>query len=191
MRRKDKGRSCTLFFGKLRERLRNPGDVCFDEQRVVVKSAELFDLWCVGSNCFARSGNILEILPATRIRTVGGGDKGERVFHTIVTHFAQCIAKQRMPIAIAEIDRQTWSISCQFLLECRDEFSILFVDRTDAAKQLVMLRNAKHSLSWHVTALQHIFQKRDDVAHSFRAAERNYQDGIIWRGGGIHGSNDR
>ena len=78
-----------------------------------------------------------------------------------------------MPVAIAPVDRQLRPMFLQLGFQRRNQISILLIDRTDAAKQLVMPRDAEHPFTRHLPSAQNVFEERSNIIHSFRPTERH------------------
>ncbi len=83
----------------------NQLDVRLNETRVVIELPQDAEGWCVGSDFLLRPCDVLTILAATGIRTIGRREEGKGMLDTIIRHLSHRVGKQRMPIAIAEIDR--------------------------------------------------------------------------------------
>ena len=83
--------------------------------------------------------------------------------HAVGRHLAQRVGQQRMPVAIAPVDRQLRAVRGQLALERRDQLPVLLVDRADAAEVLVVLGDFEHPLARHVLAAEHVFEKRQHV----------------------------
>jgi hypothetical protein len=79
-----------------------------------------------------------------------------------------------MPVAIAPVDRKLWAISVEFDLKGADEFSVLVIDGTDAAKHFIVMSDLEHSLRWNISASKNILEEGNHVFHSFGPAKRNY-----------------
>src|SRR6266550_1910749 len=84
-----------------------------------------------------------------------------------------------MPVAIPEIDREVRPLRLQFLVQRRNQLSVLSIYWANSAKQFVVLRNSEQALARHISPPQHIFQKWHDVAHSFGTTEGNDKNCII------------
>ncbi len=59
----------------------------------------------------------------------------------------------------------------EFRFECRDQRTILGIDRADATKQFVVVGDFQHALAWHVAPTQNIFKKRHDIVHALWTAK--------------------
>jgi hypothetical protein len=90
--------------GELGECLADVLDHRLDESGVIVEDAELIDLGCAGAGLFTGSRDVIEVLAAARIRTVGGGDESERPLDAVLSHLTQRVDEQGMPVAIAPVD---------------------------------------------------------------------------------------
>src|SRR6185503_11033207 len=84
-----------------------------------------------------------------------------------------------MPVAIAPVNRKRWAICFEFFFERRDQVSVLFVNRADATKHLVMMRDLQHALVRHISTSQHVLQKRNHVIHSLWTTEGNEEESIV------------
>ena len=70
----------------------------------------------------------------------------------IVGHLANRIGQQRMPIAIAPVDRQVRPVSVQFRRQCPEQNTVLRVDWADAVEQFVASGDFPQPLAGHVLA---------------------------------------
>ena len=75
----------------------------------------------VGPDFCLCARDVLAILPAAGIRAERAGDERQRAAHAVGRHLPQRVGQQRMPIAIAPIDRQLRPVLGQFALERRDQ----------------------------------------------------------------------
>src|SRR5688572_32967530 len=141
---------------------------------MVVERAQLIYPRRLWSNVRLRVRNVLAVLPATRIRTVGRSDKSQRVLNPVCRHLSQGVRQQRAPVAIAPVDWEIRTVSGEYFFERGDQVSILLVNWTDAPKHLVMMHYAEHALARHVAAAQHVFQEGNHVVHPFWSAKRDH-----------------
>src|SRR6476469_3112494 len=139
---------------------------------MIEEHAELVDRRRGGANFCLSGSNVFAVLATARIRAVRAGDECQGTTNSVGRHLAKRVGEQRMPVAIAPVDRQMRAVSRKFLFEYSNECPVLIVDRAAAAELVVMLGHFKHSLAGHVSAAQHIFEKRQNVVRSVRAAER-------------------
>src|SRR5215216_8010558 len=123
---------------------------------MIVEHAQLLNAWRVWPNLSLRVADILQVLPATRIGTVSRRHKGERIANAIRSHATQRVRQQWVPVSITPVNRKFWPVLLQFFFECRNQVSILLVDRTHATKQLVMMRDLEHALTRHIPPPQNI-----------------------------------
>src|SRR5829696_8076011 len=140
---------------------------------MVVERSQFLDLRRSWANFGLSIGNVLTVLPATRVRAVCRSHKRECVLNTIRGHLFERIGEQRVPVAITPVDRELWSMSLQLLFQCRNQISILWIDRTDAAEQLVMMCNLEHAFTRDVATSQHVLEEGNDIVHPFGPAERD------------------
>ena len=146
---------------------------------MVVEDAQFVDLRRGRSDFLTRGDNVFAILPAAGIRTERAGEEGEGSLDAIAPHSGEGLWQQRMPVAIAPIDRQFWTVDSEFLLKRRDESAVLIIDWADAAEVLVMLGDFKHSFPRHGLAAENVFEKGHDLVGPLRSAERDDQDGVV------------
>src|SRR5262245_13711847 len=76
-----------------------------------------------------------------------------------------------MPVALADIDRNVDAFPQGVRLLAGD-----FVDRRRPADGFIMMRDFINALRWDLSPARDNLQKRPDVFHLFRSAERNEQD---------------
>ena len=60
-----------------------------------------------------------------------------------------------------------------------DQIAVLPVDRADAAELIVMRSDFQDPLAGHPATAQDIFEERQDVARTFRAAKGNDDNRIV------------
>ena len=166
-------------FGNLFKRGANIRDLCLDETGMIVESAQLFYARRLWPNRPACTFDVFEILATTRIRAIGGGHKSQRLLHSILSHFTQCVGKQWMPVAVAEINGKMWPLRFHYLVQRCNQLSVFCIYRTDTAKQFVVFSNSKHSLARHIPPAQNILEERNDVGHSLRSAKRHDHNRVV------------
>jgi hypothetical protein len=179
MGRKDESGSHSSLRRQARHRFARSVDPTLDKTGMVEIDPQLIDSWSFFADLALRLLDILQILPATGIRAVGRREKGERAVYAAVAHAAQRINQKRMPIPIAPIDGQRDPISLKIAFDRRNQGSVLSIDRTDAAKALVVLRDGEHPLARNVLAAQHVFQKRNYIGRSLGPAKGDEQDRLV------------
>src|SRR5829696_7586679 len=118
---------------------------------MIVKRAEFLDTWRGWSNCRLSVADVLQVLPATRIRAIPRSHKSECILNSIRRHLSHCVSKHRMPIAVSPVDGNTGPLHRQLLFQRGDQVAILLIDRTHAAEQVVVFGNLKHSLPWNIS----------------------------------------
>ncbi len=151
----------------------------FDEPRMVEPHPQFFDRRRSGADLFLRRQDVLAVLPTTAVAAEHAGEKGERTFSTVVTHLSQRVGKQRVPIAVPPIDRQIDPVCGELVFQRRQQLPVLFVDRTDTAKTLVVFRHLHHPLAGDIFPAQNVFQEGDDVFGALGAAEGHQQKRVV------------
>ena len=98
--------------------IRNPGQSAagrfnhrLDESGVVVENPNLVERHRISPERFDRAEHILPVLPATGLGAECGGDENQHPRDAIRAHLVDRVGEQRMPVAIAEVDRQVDSIA--------------------------------------------------------------------------------
>ncbi len=74
----------------------------------------LFNDRCIFADFFLGLEDVFAILPASAVATEHAGKEGQGPLASVVTHLPQRIGQQRIPIAIAPIDRQLDSAGLEF-----------------------------------------------------------------------------
>ena len=77
-----------------------------------------------------------------------------------------------MPIPIAPIDGDVWSLLVEQIPECRDQRTVLVIDRTPAAEVVVVFSDFQHAFARNVPSAENILEKRDHVVRRFRPPKR-------------------
>ena len=169
----------------LGQRVARPLDHRLDEAGMIEEHAELVDLRRRRADLLLGAGDVFAILPAAGIRTERAGDERQRPLHAVGRHLPQRIGQQRMPVAIAPVDRQLRPVLGQFPLQRGDQLPILIVDRALAAEVVVVLGDFEHPLARHVAAAEHVFQKRQHVVRAVGPAEGDDEQRIVRRRRGL------
>lgn len=105
--------------------------------------------------------------------------------HTVGSHLAQRIGQQRVPVAIAPVDRQLQPGPLKFMLGRPDQIAILLIDGTHPAKAVIVLGHFGLSCRRNIASAKHIIEKRQDIAGTFGASERHDHQSIKW-GSRVH-----
>src|SRR6266550_8057314 len=145
---------------------------------MIVECANLLHARRVIPDNTSRLGNIFQILAATRIGTVRRSHERQRVLYSLVTHLPEGVSEQRMPVAIAKVNRQRRTISLQFNFESGNEFAVLLIERANAAKQFIVCGDLKQAFARDVPTAQYIFKEGNYVVHSLRPTKRDDQNCI-------------
>ena len=146
---------------------------------MIVEDANLVDRRCGGSDGLSRGDDVFTVLTAAGIGTVGRGKDGKDSLHSVGGHLSHGVGQQRMPVAVAPIDRQVDPGAIEFRSEGGDEVSHLSVDRTDTVEVVVMLGDFEHPFTRDRLATQHVFEERDHVVSLLGTTEGDDQDGVV------------
>jgi hypothetical protein len=169
------------FGWDLLERLPGSFDHRLDEAGVIEKRAKLLNLRHAVADVGLSSSDVLTVLPAAGVRTVRAGNERQRMLDSVGLHLAERVREQRVPVAVAPVNRQSRPMFGQLRFESSNQCSVLIVDRTAAAEVVVMLGYFQHPLARHIAATQDVFEKRQHIIRPVRAAERNYQNCVVRR----------
>lgn len=150
-----------------------------DESRMVEKGAELVDVRRVRTGGSARVGNVVEVLPAARVRRISRRDISEGPPDSGGSHGLQRLRQKRVPVAIAPVNRQVDVVLRKFSPHGRNEFAHLRVDGTDAIEMFVVRRHFEQPLARDISSPEHILQKRNDVFTLFGAAEADDENRVV------------
>ena len=134
----------------------------------------------------ARVEDVLPVLRAARIRTLGRADEPDGPLHSGVGHLRERIGQQRMPVAHANENRKLEPGRGQSCAEAIRLPHRNFGERRHASEMLVVTDNFLDPLLRYAATTQHIREERTDVGQTLRTAERNHKDGIKWSSG-AHG----
>ena len=153
-------------------------DVRLDEARMVEEHARSRHLGRVRPDRLLRVEEILAVLATARVGAERRREDRERASDAVLGHLPHRVPEVRMPVAVAEVDRQLDAASAQLRLECLDQLTVLGVDRTDAAEQLVVVGDIEQALARDVASARDVLEERQDVVRPFGAAERDEHDRI-------------
>ena len=166
------------FAGKLGQRGPQAIDVRLDQPGMVVEQAQLQHLRSVGADLLLRVEDVLAVLPAAGVRAERRREERERLADAVVAHLPQGVGEQRVPVAVAEVDRQLDRVLGELPLDRRDQLAVLGVDRADAAEQVVVLRDLEQPLARDAASARHVLEERQHVVRALRPAERDDEQGV-------------
>ena len=126
--------------------------------------------------------DVLPVLAAPGVRGVGGREERERTLDAVVGHLPERVGEERVPVAVAEVDRQVDAVGVELRSESRDQRPVLGVDRADAAEERVVVRDLLEPLAGDVAPARDVLEERDHVVHPLRPAERDDEDRVEARG---------
>ena len=151
---------------------------------MIEECAQLVDLRRSRANFNLCATDVFAILPASGIRTVGRRHKGKRSVNAVLFHLPQGFRQHGMPVTVSPIHRQLRTVLRQFLLQSRDQFPNLLVDRALAAEVVIVLGDCQHAFAPNIPSSQHVFEEWDHLFRRFRAAEGNNENGVVIHEGG-------
>jgi hypothetical protein len=107
-------------------------DACdhrIDKAGMVVIQPQLVQRWGIGAHRFARLGEVLAVLATAAVRRERRGSQHERVTHTVVTHLRDRVGQVRLPVSVAEVNRQVDTHRIKLGSQRVDQGVVLIVDR--------------------------------------------------------------
>ena len=146
--------------GFITERLQGGADISshgVNEPWVIEEDPDFVNLWCFRANSIACVLNILSILTTTRITTESTCNEGKCATNSCVFHFSYGIGEQRVPVAIAPIDRQFQTRCGEFLAYRINQRDILFIDWAFSTKVVIVLSDFKHAFFRYISTPKNIF----------------------------------
>src|SRR5580698_5284979 len=93
-------RGLPKVFRQFAKRISDSIFVGFDESRMVEKNAQLVDCGCARANYILRLGDVLAVLSASGVRTVGRCYEGERISNSVLLHLPESVGEHRMPVTV-------------------------------------------------------------------------------------------
>ena len=169
-------------------RLPNPSRHGSHEPRVIVKLTKANDRRRARPDHRPRTGEVFPILPAPRIRVVGGSEKGVADRHTVGGHRGERLRQERVPIAVPPIHRQMWR---ELVAQCSQQQPVLSVDGAHPTESLVTLGHLREALGGDVAPARHVAQEGLDIRRTLRTTEADQQQRTVPREGGHNGDPDR
>ena len=100
-----------------------------DQQRVIEILPQFLQFRGGVTNRAAGPGDILLVLGAPRIPTPGRGAEDRRPADAVGLHLGHGVLDERVPVAVAEVDRQVLAAIAEFGADGVDEFAVDPVDR--------------------------------------------------------------
>ena len=167
--------------GSLLQRLAHAVRLRLDEQRMIVEFPQLMNLRRAFPDFAPRPFNVFQVLPASGVRTKDGCHERKGPPHAVGPHLAHRVGQERMPVAIAPIDRQARPMLGQFVLQPRDQSAVMIVDGALAVEVMIVLGDFEQALAGHIPPAQNVFEKRHYVIRLLRPTERQHQHGVIIR----------
>lgn len=150
-----------------------------DEVGVVVEDADLVDFHSGKGGILECRGDIFAVLTAAGVAAEAGGDIAEHAADTVIVHLFESLWKERMPVAVAPIERQVDVVLIKFGAECGEEITALLVDRADTIEVVVVFGDFEESFAGDRFASEDIFQEGNHIFAFFRAAEGEDEDGVV------------
>jgi len=176
---KDQAGCVAPVLGHGRQRLRDPLDHRLDEARMVEEEPQFVDLGRVPAHRVPRVFDVFQVLPAARIGAEGRSDQRQRPPHAVGGHLPQRVGEERVPVAVAPIDRPVRAVGVELGENRGQQGPVLLVDRTDPAEQKVVLGDLLDPLGSGLAPAQHVLQKGNHVVGPLRPAKRDKNKGIV------------
>ena len=152
-----------------------------DPPGMVEEHARPQHLGCARPDLLLRPEQILAVLAAAGVGGVRGGEERERPLDAVRGHLAERIREERVPVAVAEVDRQIDPVLVELDPKRGDQRAVLGVDRADAAEELVVVGDLLQPLARDVAPAGHVLEEGDHVVHPLGPAERDDEDRVEMR----------
>ena len=98
---------------------------CFDEPRMVEIRPHLGYAGCSRPQFLLSLGNMFPVLAATRVRTIGGGEHGQRMLEAVTGHLLQRFEDQWVPVPVGPIPGQIDLALVTGFFESRQQLAVL------------------------------------------------------------------
>ena len=141
--------------------------VGFDEQRVVEEVPQPHQLRGGLPDGLAGARDVLVVLAARRVAAVRARREHEAVRHPVAGHLGDRVLDERVPVAVAEVDRQIGARPHR-----RDQLAVAGVQRADPAEVPIVLLDGVQPFGRHAPPAGDVLQERPHVLRSLRAPER-------------------
>ena len=119
-------------------------------------------------------GQVVLVLPAPRVRRVGARHEHQRAPHPVAPHGRDRVLDQRVPVAVAPVDRQV-----ELGPDRRQQRPVLRVDRRHPAEVGVVLGHLEQPLPRHAPPADDVLQERQHVVLALRTAEGQQQQCVV------------
>jgi outer membrane protein assembly factor BamB len=150
---------------------------------VVVKEAQLVNLGRPWAHLLAGSGDVLQILPARGVATVGRRDERQRSSDAGVAHLGEGVLQKRVPVAVTPVEGHRKA--GLFPTEGGQQLAAAGGERADASCRVVVLGNRLEACLGDVPARGDPAEEGHHVFGLFRPPEADEQEGVVV--GVIHG----
>ena len=87
-----------------------------------------------------------------------------------------------MPIAVSPIDGEIRAMLSKFVFDGRDQFARLLVDWALAIEVVLVFGNREQAFARNIASAEDVFEEGNDIAVTFRTAERNHQECVVVHG---------
>ena len=121
---------------------------------------------------------VVLVLPAPRVRRVGRRHEDQRPPHAVRAHGRDGVLDQRVPVAVAPVDRQRRQLGP----DRGQQGPVLLVDRGHPAEVPVVPGHLEQPLPRHPAAAHHVLQERQHVLRPLRTTEGQQQQGVVRAG---------
>ena len=123
-------------------------------------------------------GDVLVVLAAPGVTAPGRGREDERIADPVVGHLLHGVFHHRMPVPVAEVDRQVTVSVGESGLDMGDDLAVEVVEGATSAEREVVLTDHLQPGAGYTPAAGDVLQKRDDVLGPLRTTEGKEQQGI-------------
>ncbi len=146
---------------------------------MIKAEADFVDRWRTIADLIPGFNDVFAVLAAAAVAAEHRREKAEGFADAVIPHFCHGFDKKRLPVAIAEVNRQVDIAAFQFALDRRNQLAVLFVDRANAIEVVVVFCDLQHAFSRDRFSAEHIFEERDHIFVAFGPSERYQQQRIV------------
>ncbi len=172
-------RLCPPVLGNLCQGLGDPLPIYLDPVGVIVEGPDLAKGHVFQVQFLCSVLNVLPVLPAAGIGTVGRGHVIDAAMNTVAMHLLQGVAEVGFPVPVAPVYRQVDVVRLELGLQQGFQFPVLCIERAHAIEMFVVPDHLLHARRWDIFSPQDIVKKRPDIVHALGPTEGHNHDRVV------------
>ena len=115
--------------------------------------------------------DVVVVLPGARVARPRGGCEHHGAAHAVARHLRECVLREGLPVAVAEVDRQLPAAVVDLVLEVGDDLPVERVERAHPVEVIVVLAHSLEPLAGDVAPPGDVLQEGKNLVVALRAAE--------------------